>query len=450
MNRAGRPHRLHARGIREDPAAQRRLQRQVRLSLHPGRACGRGHQPEQRPRSSPPSSAGWTTTRLRARRVPAQHPPHRRDPAGRQVRLPARGWQPGVGLGREAGRAQRPGYAERGELTVTYLTDAHRACGAAAGALDARRLRLRRGGHRRRGQRGRRLPRHGPQRQAPAHRQPLRHGAQRRQVRRAAGHLRADGLRARTAPPARRLPFDFEVWSALPKRKASATRPVFLGSALAGHFDPAWLDQKDADGITMREAMQHAGLCVDDIPAEAAARPEQSTRASSKCTSSRAGAQRDGPAAGHRHLDQRQRASSARDHRHGQPRRHHADGPPPRRRRGAAELALYLEKRGASEPGPWRRWACWRCPTARSTSCRAAAVQPGRARHHQPGARDGCIGDVRRAGAHLRAPRPAKLEETIRAAAAPAHRHGSSAGSARWPRWACRCSACPAAPATTR
>lgn len=28
----------------------------------------------------------------------------------------------------------------------------------------------------------------------------------------------------------------------------------------------AWLEQQDADGITMRAAMQHAGLCIDDIP----------------------------------------------------------------------------------------------------------------------------------------------------------------------------------------
>jgi N-carbamoyl-L-amino-acid hydrolase len=44
-------------------------------------------------------------------------------------------------------------------------------------------------------------------------------------------------------------------------------KATFLGSgALIGQFNPAWLDQKDADGITMREAMQHAGLCIDDIP----------------------------------------------------------------------------------------------------------------------------------------------------------------------------------------
>ncbi|MFO1244854.1 MAG: hypothetical protein U1E71_06685 [Ramlibacter sp.] len=50
-------------------------------------------------------------------------------------------------------------------------------------------------------------------------------------------------------------------------------KATFLGSgALIGQFNPAWLDQKDADGITMRQAMQHAGLCVDDIP-ETAAQP---------------------------------------------------------------------------------------------------------------------------------------------------------------------------------
>ena len=41
---------------------------------------------------------------------------------------------------------------------------------------------------------------------------------------------------------------------------------TFLGSgALVGDFKPEWLDQRDAQGTTMREAMQHAGLCIDDI-----------------------------------------------------------------------------------------------------------------------------------------------------------------------------------------
>ena len=43
-------------------------------------------------------------------------------------------------------------------------------------------------------------------------------------------------------------------------------KATFLGSgALIGQFDARWLDQEDVDGITMRQAMEHAGLCVDDI-----------------------------------------------------------------------------------------------------------------------------------------------------------------------------------------
>jgi N-carbamoyl-L-amino-acid hydrolase len=38
-------------------------------------------------------------------------------------------------------------------------------------------------------------------------------------------------------------------------------KATFLGSgALTGHFNSTWLDQTDADGISMREAMRHAGL----------------------------------------------------------------------------------------------------------------------------------------------------------------------------------------------
>src|SRR5213075_192746 len=38
-------------------------------------------------------------------------------------------------------------------------------------------------------------------------------------------------------------------------------KATFLGSgALIGQFNSAWLDQSDADGVTMREAMQLAGL----------------------------------------------------------------------------------------------------------------------------------------------------------------------------------------------
>ena len=44
-------------------------------------------------------------------------------------------------------------------------------------------------------------------------------------------------------------------------------KATFLGSgALVGQFNNAWLEQVDADGIAMREAMKLAGLNVQDIP----------------------------------------------------------------------------------------------------------------------------------------------------------------------------------------
>ena len=63
----------------------------------------------------------------------------------------------------------------------------------------------------------------------------------------------------------KRLPFNLEV-VAFAEEEGQRYKATFLGSgALIGQFNPAWLDQQDADGITMRAAMQHAGLCVDDI-----------------------------------------------------------------------------------------------------------------------------------------------------------------------------------------
>jgi N-carbamoyl-L-amino-acid hydrolase len=64
----------------------------------------------------------------------------------------------------------------------------------------------------------------------------------------------------------RRLPFDVEVVG-FAEEEGQRYKATFLGSgALTGHFDARWLDQQDADGITMRDAMKHAGLCLDDIP----------------------------------------------------------------------------------------------------------------------------------------------------------------------------------------
>jgi beta-ureidopropionase / N-carbamoyl-L-amino-acid hydrolase len=58
----------------------------------------------------------------------------------------------------------------------------------------------------------------------------------------------------------RRLPFGLEVIG-FAEEEGQRYKATFLGSgALVGQFNPNWLDQKDAGGITMREAMHLAGL----------------------------------------------------------------------------------------------------------------------------------------------------------------------------------------------
>ncbi|WP_296490564.1 2-oxo-4-hydroxy-4-carboxy-5-ureidoimidazoline decarboxylase [Rhodoferax sp.] len=62
-----------------------------------------------------------------------------------------------------------------------------------------------------------------------------------------------------------RLPFAIEV-VAFAEEEGQRFKATFLGSgALTGDFNPAWLDQLDADGVSMRAAMQQAGLRPDDI-----------------------------------------------------------------------------------------------------------------------------------------------------------------------------------------
>ena len=158
-----------------------------------------------------------------------------------------------------------PGYAEKGQLTVTYLTDAHRACaqrishwmrdcgfdevevdavGNVVGRYlsdkpDAKTL------------------------MTGSHYDTVRNGG------------KYDGRLGIFVPMAcvrelhrqgKRLPFHFEVIG-FAEEEGQRYKATFLGSgALIGDFKPEWLDQKDAGGITMRAAMQHAGLCVDDIP----------------------------------------------------------------------------------------------------------------------------------------------------------------------------------------
>ncbi len=58
----------------------------------------------------------------------------------------------------------------------------------------------------------------------------------------------------------KRLPFDLEV-IAFAEEEGQRYKATFLGSgAVIGRFDTRWLDQQDADGVTMRQAMAAAGL----------------------------------------------------------------------------------------------------------------------------------------------------------------------------------------------
>jgi N-carbamoyl-L-amino-acid hydrolase len=159
-----------------------------------------------------------------------------------------------------------PGYAENGQLTVTYLTDAHRACaqrlahwmredcgfdrveidgvGNVVGIYDG-------------------TDPDAPRLLTGSHYDTVRNGG------------KYDGRLGIFVPMAcvrelkrvgRRLPNGLEVVG-FAEEEGQRYKATFLGSgALTGHFDPTWLEQQDADGITMRQAMQHAGLCVDDIP----------------------------------------------------------------------------------------------------------------------------------------------------------------------------------------
>jgi len=158
-----------------------------------------------------------------------------------------------------------PGYAEKGQLTVTYLTDAHRACaqrishwmrdcGFDEVEIDAV---------------GNVVGRYKP---ATPDGKYLMTGSHYDTVRNGGKY---DGRLGIFVPmacvrelhrQARRLPFGIEV-VAFAEEEGQRYKATFLGSgALIGDFRNEWLDQKDADGITMREAMQHAGLCIGDIP----------------------------------------------------------------------------------------------------------------------------------------------------------------------------------------
>ena len=324
-----------------------------------------------------------------------------------------------------------PGYAERGELTVTYLTDAHRACaqrlahwmrtdcGFDEVEIDAVGNVV--GVY------------HGTDRQAKrlltgSHYDTVRNGG------------KYDGRLGILVPMAcvrelhrqgRRLPFGFEVVG-FAEEEGQRYKAVFLGSgALTGHFDPAWFDQKDADGITMRAAMLHAGLCPDDIP--------KLKRDASRYLGFVEAHIEQGPVLNEldlplgivtsingsvRYLGEIVGMAS------------HAGTTPMDRRRdaatAAAELALYVEKRGGAVPNLVATVGMLEVPSG------SINVVPGRCkfsldiRATTNPVRDACAADVRaelatickRRGLHF------KLEETMRAAAAPS----APAWQQRWER----------------
>jgi beta-ureidopropionase / N-carbamoyl-L-amino-acid hydrolase len=158
-----------------------------------------------------------------------------------------------------------PGFAEQGQLTVTYLTDAHRACaqrishwmkdcGFDEVEIDAV---------------GNVVGRYHPSKPGAQY---LLTGSHYDTVRNGGKY---DGRLGIFVPMAcvaelhkkgQRLPFGIEV-VAFAEEEGQRYKATFLGSgALIGDFKPEWLDQQDTNGITMRAAMQQAGLCVDDIP----------------------------------------------------------------------------------------------------------------------------------------------------------------------------------------
>ncbi|NQW94455.1 MAG: 2-oxo-4-hydroxy-4-carboxy-5-ureidoimidazoline decarboxylase [Polaromonas sp.] len=157
-----------------------------------------------------------------------------------------------------------PGFKENQQLTVTYLTDAHRACAAFIKTkmhecgfdsveIDAVGNVV------------------GIYKAQTENAKTLLTGSHYDTVRNAGKY---DGRLGIFTPMAcvrelhrqgKRLPFNIEVVG-FAEEEGQRYKATFLGSgALTGDFEPEWLDQKDANGIAMRDAMAHAGFNVEDI-----------------------------------------------------------------------------------------------------------------------------------------------------------------------------------------
>ena len=316
-----------------------------------------------------------------------------------------------------------PGYAEAGQLTVTYLTPAHQACqvqlvrwmhdcGFDEVNIDAvgnvvglyhgtspKRKRLLTGSHydtvRNGGKYDGRL-----------------------------GIFAAMVCVRELHRTGRRLPFDFEVVG-FAEEEGQRYKATFLGSgALVGQFDPAWLSQTDADGVTMRDAMRAAGRPANLAAIQALARDPADYLGFVELHIEQ------GPVLNEldlplgvvtsingsvRYLGEVMGMAS------------HAGTTPMNRRRDAAgavaELALYLERRAAAVPELVGTMGMLEVPAG------SINVVPGRCkfsldiRATTNAVRDACAQDVaaelkaiceRRGLSHT-------LEETLRAPAAPSH-----------------------------
>jgi len=152
-----------------------------------------------------------------------------------------------------------PGYAEQGQLTVTYLTAAHQA----AAAQLAQWMRDCGFDHVHTDAVGNVV---GVYEGAAAQTQRLLTGSHFDTVRNGG---RYDGRLGIFVPMAvvrqlheagRRLPFGIEL-VAFAEEEGQRYKTSFLSSAaLVGQFDTGWLAQPDADGVTLREALRAAGL----------------------------------------------------------------------------------------------------------------------------------------------------------------------------------------------
>ena len=165
-----------------------------------------------------------------------------------------------------------PGFAEKGQLTVTYLTEAHRACAQqlSQDMLDAGfdEVHIDAVGN----VVGRyRAAKTSAKTSAMTGAKTLMTGSHYDTVRNGGKYDGRLGIYvpiacvAELAAQGRRLPYDLELL-AFAEEEGQRYKATFLASgALVGQFDPAWLEQKDAYGVTMREAMQQAGLHIEDI-----------------------------------------------------------------------------------------------------------------------------------------------------------------------------------------